>query len=159
MASFNKVMLLGNLTRDPEKRVTLNNLTITKIGLAVNRRYTTQDGQQREETTFVDLDAFGRQAEVLAQYCQKGSPLFVEGRLKLDTWQDRESGQNRSKMSVVIENFQLLPSGGGGGGGRPGGDDPYEASSPPRRQAAPRNTPPPAQSSPNDTFGDDDVPF
>ncbi|MCD8482758.1 MAG: single-stranded DNA-binding protein [Verrucomicrobia bacterium] len=116
MASYNKVFLMGNLTRDPEKRVTPDNLTIVKLGLAVNRRYTSRDGEQREETTFVDIDAFGRQADVIAQYCTKGSGLFVEGRLRLDTWQDKTTGENRSKLGVVLENFQFV--GGGSGGSR-----------------------------------------
>lgn len=108
MASFNKVILMGNLTRDPEKRVTPDNLTICRLGLAVNRRYTTRDGEAKEEVTYVDVDAFGRQAEVIAQYCTKGSGLFIEGRLRLDTWQDKNSGENRSKMLVVLENFQFV---------------------------------------------------
>lgn len=109
MASFNKVYLMGNLTRDPEVRTTTTGLKIAKLGLAVNRRYRTRDNEQKEETTFVDIDAFGSQAEILERYCQKGSPLFVEGRLRLDQWQT-SSGDNRSKLTVVLENFQFLGS-------------------------------------------------
>lgn len=133
MASFNKVILLGNLTRDPETRVTANGLTICKLGLAVSRVYMTREGERKEETTFVDIDAFGKQAEVLTKYLRKGRPLMVEGRLKLDQWETNE-GQKRSKLGVVLENFQFL----GGGrdddnsGGNSGG---YEDSSPPRRSA------------------------
>lgn len=118
--SFNKVFLMGNLTRDPELRHTSSNLAIAKLGLAVNHRYRTQSGENREETLFVDCDAFGRTAEVMSQYLQKGRPVFIEGRLKLDQWQDRE-GNNRSKHVVVVDNFQFVDSGGGAGGGGGGG--------------------------------------
>ncbi len=168
MANYNKVFLMGNLTRDPEKRVTPTGLTIVKLGLAVNRRFTTKEGEQREETTFVDIDAFGRQAEVIAQYCTKGRPLFVEGRLKLDTWQDKQSGENRSKLGVVLENFQFL---GGRGDGEGGGDSGgYEQSSPPARRSggdsgaassggSSSSSARPANRAPADEFPEDDVPF
>lgn len=123
MANFNKVLLMGNLTRDPELRHTNANLAVCKIGLAVNRQWTDRNSnERREETTFVDCTAFGRQAEVLSQYLRKGRPLFIEGRLNLSQWQDQE-GNNRSKLEVIIENFQFLgaPDGGGGGGGGSGG--------------------------------------
>ena len=116
MANLNKVMLIGNLTRDPELKYTPGNQAVCEIGLAVNRKYRTKDNEEREETTFVDCEAWGKQAEVLKQYMTKGKPLFVEGRLKLDTWEDKDGGK-RSKMRVVIENFQFLGSAGGGGGG------------------------------------------
>ena len=122
MANFNKVMLMGNLTRDIELRHTSSNLAIAKIGLAVNRRWKSPEGEQREETTFVDCEAFGRTAEVMSQYLAKGRPVFIEGRLKLDQWEDKE-GQKRSKLVVVVEAFQFIDSkggGGGGGGGRGG---------------------------------------
>lgn len=161
MASYNKVFLMGNLTRDPEKRVTPDNLTIVKLGLAVNRRYTARDGEQREETTFVDIDAFGKQAEVIAQYCTKGSGLFVEGRLRLDTWQDKTTGENRSKLGIVLENFQFV-GGGGSGGNRDGGagatEDSYRQNRPPARQAPIREQKKP-EAAPADNFEDDDVPF
>lgn len=154
-ASYNKVFLMGNLTRDPETRVTPGGLTIAKLGLAVNRRYRTKEGEQREETTFVDIDAFGAQAETIQKYCTKGSGLFVEGRLRLDQWQDKTSGENRSKLGVVLEGFQFV---GGGRGREEGGEsdesDGYAQSSPPKR--APRPATPAPKS---DEFSDDDVPF
>jgi single-strand DNA-binding protein len=152
MASLNKVMLMGNLTRDPEVRTTPTGLTICKLGLAVNRTYTTKDGEKREETTFVDIDAFGRQAEVLGQYMRKGRPLFVEGRLKYDQWESPE-GDKRSKLSVVLDSFQFLGDNRDGDGqGSSGG---YEQSAPaPRKAPAPKQ----AESSAEPDF-DDDVPF
>jgi single-strand DNA-binding protein len=122
MANFNKVILLGNLTRDPEVKQVGNGLTVAKLGMAVNRTYTT-NGEKREETCFVDLTAFGRQAEVLGQYAGKGRPLMIEGRLQYSQWEDKTSGQKRNKLDVVIENFQFVGGreageGGGGGGGR-----------------------------------------
>lgn len=112
MASFNKVILVGNLTRDPELRYTPKGLAIAKIGVAVNRRWTSESGEQRDETTFVDVDAFGKQAETIGQYLKKGRPILIEGRLRLDQWDDKQSGQKRSKLGVVLENFQFLDSGG-----------------------------------------------
>lgn len=148
MASFNKVILLGNLTRDPEMRVTPGGMSICKFGLACNRVFTTKDGEKREEVTYVDIDAFGRQAETIAKYMSKGRPIFVEGRLKLDEWEDKNSGQKRSKLGVVLENFQFVggrnDDGGGGGG--------YEQSSPPPRTTGRQQSAPPADV-------DDDVPF
>jgi single-strand DNA-binding protein len=132
-ASFNKVILLGNPTRDPELRVTPGGLSICKFGLAVNRRYTTKDGEQREETTFVDIDSFGKQAEVIAKYCTKGSSIMVEGRLKLDQWESPQ-GEKRSKLGVVAENFTF--TGGSPRGGSADNDsdqDRFEDNTPPRR--------------------------
>lgn len=125
--SFNKVLLMGNLTRDPELKYTPNNTPVAQIGLAVNRRYKTRDGESREETCFVECEAWSSTAEVMSNYLSKGRPVFIEGRLKLDQWQDQE-GNNRSRLKVVIENFQFIDSrgdgdaggGGGGGGGRSG---------------------------------------
>ena len=108
MASYNKVLLMGNLTRDPELRYTPKGTAVARIGLAVNRRWRTETGEDREEVTFVDVDAFGRQAEVLAQYLKKGNPLFVEGRLKLDTWEDKNTHQKKSQMRVVLEAFNFI---------------------------------------------------
>src|SRR5512137_1138811 len=108
MASFNQVILIGNLTRDPELRYTPKGMAIAKFGLAVNRTWKTETGESREEVTFIDIDAFGRQAETLCQYVKKGSPLFVEGRLRLDQWDDKQTGQKRSKLGVVLEGFQFL---------------------------------------------------
>jgi single-strand DNA-binding protein len=116
MASYNKVLLMGNLTRDVELKFTQSNKAVAKIGLAVNRQFRTADGEKREETTFVDCEAWGRTAEVMNQYLSKGKPVFVEGRLRLDQWQDKE-GNNRSKIMVVIETFQFIDSRGGSGGG------------------------------------------
>jgi len=123
MANFNKIMLMGNLTRDPELSYLPNNTPVVKLGLAVNRRFKRQDGEQGEETLFVDCNAFGRQAEVINQYLRKGRGVFIEGRLRLERWQDKD-GNNRSKHTVIIENFQFMggrddndgDSGGGGGG-------------------------------------------
>ena len=152
MASFNKVILMGNLTRDPETRVTATGLTICKLSLAVSRVYSTKDGERKEETTFVDIDAFGRQAEVITKYFRKGKPILIEGRLKLDQWEGQD-GQKRSKMGVVMETFQFVGSrddGDSNGGGA------YDRSSPPAREGKPA-----AESnfnSSDDTL-DEDVPF
>lgn len=117
MASLNKVMLIGNLTRDPEVKYTPKGIAIVDIGLAMNRTYTTADGEKREEVTFVDVSFFGKQAEVLGQWMKKGRPLYVEGRLKLDSWDDRESGKKQYKLRVTGEEFQFLGSKNDGGGG------------------------------------------
>lgn len=124
--SLNRVFLMGNLTRDIEVRHTSQNMAIAKMGLAVNRKFKTQSGEQREEVTFVDCDAFGRTAEVMAQYLRKGRPVFIEGRLKLDQWQDQQ-GNKRSKLSVVVESFQFVDSGQGGGGPGGGGGGGYSS--------------------------------
>lgn len=132
-ASYNKVILMGNLTRDPELRYTPKGTAVVKIGLAVNRSWKTESGETKEEVSFIDIDAFGRQAEVIAQYMKKGSPLFVEGRLKLDTWEDKNTKQKVSKLKVVLEGFNFIggprdgSSGGGGGGG---GSRPMASSAP-----------------------------
>jgi single-strand DNA-binding protein len=108
MASYNKVLLMGNLTRDPEVRYTPKGTAIANLGLAVNRVYTTEGGEQKEEVTFVDIEVWGRQAETAGQYLSKGRPVFVEGRLKLDSWEDKESGQKRNRLKVVAERVQFL---------------------------------------------------
>jgi len=110
MANFNKVYLIGNLTRDPELRVTPKGTAICQFGLAVNRQFKDESGAMRDETTFVDIEAWGKQGETVAKYCTKGRPLFVEGRLKFDQWEDKTSGQKRSKLKVVLEGFQFLGS-------------------------------------------------
>lgn len=116
MASFNKVILLGNLTRDPEVRYTPKGTAVTELGMAVNRVYTAENGEKREETTFVDVTLWGRTAEIAGEYLKKGRPVFIEGRLQLDTWDDKQSGQKRSKLKVVGEGLQLIGSRPGGGG-------------------------------------------
>jgi single-strand DNA-binding protein len=118
MANFNRVFLMGNLTKDVDLRSTAGNQSVATVRLAVNRRYRTKDNEEREETTYVDCEAWGRQAEVMKQYLSKGRPVFIEGRLKLDEWEDQQ-GQKRSKLYVVVENFQFIggPGSGGGGGG------------------------------------------
>ncbi len=132
MPSFNKVILLGNLTRDPETRVTQNGLTICKLGMAVSRVFSTREGERKEETSFVDIDAFGKQAEVITKYMRKGKPLMVEGRLKLDQW-ETDDGQKRNKLKVVLENFQFV--GGRDDNSEGGGSSGYDESSPPKRSA------------------------
>ena len=147
MANFKKVMLMGNLTRDPEIRYTPKGTAVAEIGLAINRYFSGESGDKREETTFVDVTLWGRTAEIASEYLKKGRPVFIEGRLQLDTWEDKQSGQKRSKLRVVAEGMQLLGSRGGGGGpdenSGPGG-----ASSAPPRKAAPPPEP-----------DDDEIPF
>ncbi len=153
MASFNKVVLVGNLTRDPELRYTPKGTAIAKIGLAVNRVWTNEAGEKKEEVTFVDVDVFGRTAENVGQYMRKGRPILIEGRLKLDQWDDKQTGQKKSKLGVVAETVQFLGSAQGGEGG--------SASPAPR---APRPTPATSAPSSEPLEGDgppesDDVPF
>jgi len=135
MANYNKVLLMGNLTRDPELKRTSTDMAIAQIGMAVNRRYKDKTGEQREETTFVDCEAWGKTAETMAKYLSKGKPVFIEGRLKLDQWQDKD-GNNRSKLKIVIENFQFIDSRGN------------QTATPPAAGATAPATPP-----------DDDIPF
>lgn len=157
MANLNKVMLIGNLTRDPELRVTPKGTAICTFGLAVNRRFRDESGADREEVTFVDIEAWGKAGENISKYCTKGRPLFVEGRLKLDQWEDKNTKEKRSRMKVVCENFQFLGSAGGAGGGRPseGGEGAERYSAPPPRGGgAQRPAAPAAQEN-----LDEDVPF
>ena len=159
MASFNKVLLLGNLTRDPELRVTPKGTSICQFGLAVNRQFKDESGAMRDETTFVDIEAWGKQAELVSKYLTKGSPAFVEGRLKLDTWDDKTSGQKRSKLKVVLENVQFLSSRPNAGGPASGGGEESDQSAeprsvPPPRQSTGRSVPPASNPS-----VDEDVPF
>ncbi len=122
MANLNKVLLIGNLTRDPEIRYTPKGTAVADIGLAVNRISTSDSGERREEVTFVDVTLWGRHAEIAGEYLKKGRPVFIEGRLQMDTWDDKQTGQKRSKIKIVCENMQLLgsrPSEGGEGGGEP----------------------------------------
>jgi single-strand DNA-binding protein len=119
MASFNKVIIAGNLTRDPELRYTPKGTAVARITLAVNRIYTGEDGNKKEEVSFVDVDAWGRQAEVISQYMKKGRPLLIEGRLKQDTWEDKNTHQKQSKLKVVLEGFTFIDSNRADGGSAP----------------------------------------
>src|SRR5712692_5946394 len=151
MANFNKVILVGNLTRDPELRYTPKGLAIAKFGLAVNRVWTNEAGEKKEEVTFVDVDVFGRTAENVGQYMRKGSPILIEGRLRLDQWDDKQTGQKRSKLGVVAETVQFL--------GDPRAAEGGAAPAPrPRPAAASTETPaaPEAEVQPPEP---DDVPF
>src|SRR5215813_4854254 len=152
MASYNRVILAGNLTRDPELRYTPSGTAIASFGLAMNRSWKTEAGETREEVTFVDVDAFGRQAEVIAQYMRKGRPFLLEGRLKLNQWEDKNTHQKQSKLKVVLEGFTFIDSRGGEGGSPEGARPrPSNASSP--TPEAPAGEPP---SGPPE---EDDVPF
>lgn len=117
MANFNKVMLMGNVTRDIELRYTPKGTAVADIGLAVNRVRTGESGERIEETTFVDVTLWGRTAEVAHQYSGKGKPLFIEGRLHMDSWDDKATGQKRTKLKVVADNIQLMGAAGGQQGG------------------------------------------
>ncbi len=175
MSNFNKVILMGNLTRDPQLRYLANQTAVADFGVACNRRWKGPNGEDKEEVTFVDVTAWGKQAEVINQYFQKGKPIFIEGRLKFDSWDDKQGGGKRSKLSVVIENFQFVGGrdgqpGGGGGGGGGGGNADYAGDNqtrPPRPQQQSRPAPqrPAAAPAPEQPFGDeqqfkeDDIPF
>lgn len=153
MASVNRVILIGNLTRDPELKFTPRGKAVAEIGLAVNHNYTTESGEKREEVTFIDVTLWGRVAEIVNEYCKKGRPLYVEGRLQLDTWDDKTSGQKRSKLKVIGDNIQLLggrPEGGGGeSAGEPGARGSRRTANPPPRPAA----------DPDLDAAGDDIPF
>ena len=150
MASFNKVILAGNLTRDPELRYTPKGTAVARITLAVNRTFSSSEGgEKKEEVSFVDVDIWGRQAEVIAQYMKKGRPLLVEGRLKQDTWEDKNTKQKQSKLKVVLESFSFIDSGNRGGDGAP-------APAPVRPSAAAAPAPEPPDAEPPQ---DDEVPF
>lgn len=121
MASYNKVILMGNLTRDPEVRYTQGGVAVIKFGLAVNRRFQDSEGNWQEEPTFVDITMFGKRGEAFSRFHGKGKPAFVEGHLRFDTWEDKQTGGKRSKLYVVADNWEFVGSGpGGGGGGREG---------------------------------------
>lgn len=152
MASFNKVILVGNLTRDPELRYTPKGMAIAKVGIAVNRVWTNEAGEKKEEVTFVDVDIFGRTAENVGQYMRKGRPILIEGRLRLDQWDDKQTGQKRSKLGVVAETVQFLGSAGDGGGNGGGSSAPKVAKP---AAAAPPSEPLEGDGPPES----DDVPF
>jgi single-strand DNA-binding protein len=156
MANLNRVLLIGNLTRDPELRYTPKGTAVTEIGLAVNRVYSGEDGEKKEETTFVDVTLWARQAEIAGQYLKKGRPVFIEGRLQLDTWDDKQTGQKRSRLRVVAENLQLL-----GSRQDSEGSSSFSSSSPaPRRgPSAPAPLPKPEPRDPDLDAEPDDIPF
>ncbi|WP_428937430.1 single-stranded DNA-binding protein [Fontivita pretiosa] len=163
MPSFNRVTLIGNLTRDPQVRHLPSNTTVADFGLAMNRRYRTHSGEEKEEVCFVDCTAFGRQAEVIAQFCKKGRQLFVEGRLKYEQWDDKTQGMRRSKLSVVVENFQFLGARdevvAGGVGGQKTFADPDQRPSAGQQQPARSAAPGGDVISQNEGFTDADIPF
>lgn len=157
MPNLNKVMLMGNLTRDPEIKYTPKGTAIANFGIAVNRNYSTESGEKREEVTFIDLEAWGRTAEIIGEYFKKGRPIYIEGRLKLDQWDDKTTGKKMSKLRVVVDSFEFLggrEGGEGGGGGNAGGEG---------RPARPAGRPaPPPQRKPADPdldVAEDDIPF
>ena len=154
MASFNKVVLVGNLTRDPELRYTPKGTAIAKIGIAVNRVWTNEAGEKKEEVTFVDVDVFGRTAENVGQYMRKGRPILIEGRLRLDQWDDKQTGQKKSKLGVVAETVQFLGSAGDGAGSG-GGSAAPKAAKPAASAAVPAAEPLEGDGPPES----DDVPF
>jgi single-strand DNA-binding protein len=167
MANLNRVLLIGNLTRDPELRVTPKGTAICQFGLAISRSFKDESGQVREEATFVDVEAWGKQGETIAKFCTKGRPLFVEGRLRFDQWEDKTTQQKRNKLKVVLENFQFLGSREGGAptpgapGGSPMSDEGMDQTvERPAATPAPRapggTRPAPA---PQHDINDEDVPF
>jgi single-strand DNA-binding protein len=170
MANYNKIILVGNLTRDPQLKYLPSQMAVAEFGLAVNHKYRTKNGEDREEVCFVDCSAFGRSGEVINQYCQKGKQLLVEGRLKYDSWEDKQGGGKRSKLTVVVENFQFLGGrdGGSGGGGNFDAGGSSDDQRPPQRAASSQQRPParaPNKPAPEQPFGEeqqfneDDIPF
>ena len=147
MASFNKVILLGNLTRDPEVRYTPKGSAVCDLGIAVNRVYTTDSGERREEVTYVDVVLWARLAEIAGEYLKKGRPVFIEGRLQMDTWDDKQTGQKRTRLRVVGESMQLL------GGRPPGTGAAAEAGGENRQTAGPPKPSAPAEPD------EDEIPF
>jgi len=144
MANFNRVLLIGNLTRDPQLSYTPNQTAVVDFGMAMNRRWKGQDGNQRDETCFVDCRMFGKRAEVINKYCKRGNPLFVEGRLTFDSW-EAQDGSKRSKLRVTVENFEFISGGGGGGAGGGAGQTSQGMSG--------------TDSGVQQRAGDDDIPF
>lgn len=144
MPNLNKVMLMGNLTRDPEIKYTPKGTAIADFGLAINRNWKTETGEKKEETTFVGCSAFGRVAEIIGEYCKKGNAIYVEGRLTQETWDDKASGEKKSKTKVTVENIQLL-------GGKTGASESRPAS-----QAAAQKA---KTAPPKDDLEDSAIPF
>ena len=162
MANLNKVMLMGNLTRDPEVRYTPKGTAVAELGLAINRVYTADNNEKREETTFVDVTLWGRTAEIAGEFLKKGRPVFIEGRLQLDTWDDKQTGQKRSKLKVVGEAMQLIGSRGGGGegGGSGASSGGGEHSAPPSSsRPAPSPSKPKPPTDPDLEPEEDGIPF
>lgn len=157
MANVNKVILIGNVTRDIEVKFTPKGSAVADVGLAINRKYSLDNGEKREETTFVDIELWGRLAEIAGEYAKKGAPLYVEGRLRMDTWDDKTSGQKRSRMKVVGENIQLLGSRSSGGGNYSGEEE--SSSSAQSRPAARTQERRPAPAPDHSAAPDDDIPF
>jgi single-strand DNA-binding protein len=153
MANLNKVLLMGNLTRDPEVRYTPKGTAVAELGIAVNRTYSGENGEKREEVTFVDVTVWGRTAENAGEYLKKGRPVFIEGRLQLDSWEDKTSGQKRNKLKVVADNVQFLGSRGGGTGGPDEGEEAPRS----RPSGSGRSSAPP-RSAPAEP-DDDEIPF
>jgi single-strand DNA-binding protein len=181
MANVNRVIMIGNLTRDPQLKYLPSQMAVVEFGLATNHKYKTASGEAREDVCFVDCTAFGKAGEIINQYCTKGKQIYIEGRLKYDTWEDKNGGGKRSKHVIIVENFQFLGgrdgAGGGGGVGGDGGQDEGYSSPPRPQQRAPQRGPggpssgarPPVQRPappPEDqtfdegqSFKDDDIPF
>jgi single-strand DNA-binding protein len=153
MANLNRVLLIGNLTRDPEIRYTPKGTAVAEIGVAVNRVFSGEDGEKREEVTFVDVTLWSRLAEIAEQYLKKGRSVFIEGRLQLDSWDDKQTGQKRSRLRVVGENLQMLGTRGEGESGGTGGAPAARRSGP---APAPRPNPP---RDPDLDTEPDDIPF
>jgi single-strand DNA-binding protein len=153
MANVNKVFLLGNLTRDPEVRYTPKGSAVCDLAVAVNRQYTLETGEKREEVTYVDIVLWARLAEIAGEYLKKGRPVFIEGRLQMDTWEDKQSGQKRTKMRVVAENMQLLGARPPATGGAPAEAGDEDQSQPSSRPSAPPKSP--AKAEPDE----DEIPF
>ena len=159
MASFNKVILMGNITRDPELRYTPKGTALAKIGLAVNRVWRTETGETKEEVTFVDVEAWSQQAENIGKYLKKGNPILIEGRLRLDQWDDKQTGQKRSLLVVVCENFRFIGSPGTRENGMPAEAPRARAGAPVAAATAPAAPPVAELSEPDSPPSDDDVPF
>jgi single-strand DNA-binding protein len=160
MSSFNKVIFMGNLTRDPQLKHLANQTAVTEFGVACNRRWKGPNGEDKEEVTFVDVTAWGKQGEVINQYFTKGKPIFVEGRLKYDSWEDKQGGGKRSKLTVVVENFQFV----GGRDEQPApqdnGDQRRPAATAGNLKEQARNRPAPEQPfGDENVFKEDDIPF
>ena len=174
MANYNRIILVGNLTRDPQLKYLPSQLPVVEFGMAVNHKFKTRDGQDRDEVLFIDCACFGKGAEVINNYCQKGKQLLVEGRLKYDTWEDKQGGGKRSKHSIVVDNFQLMGGRSDNGGGAPqasyddAGGAPTPSRPPMRAPARPQQGQPAAQPptpaaeppfASEQQFSEDDIPF